>query len=970
MSNTKPKIDVVVKYFIPVTAGIETNMLETYSILAENGWDVTIHTSRDTYLKKNHLPEAEIIRGLKVKRHTFGRFGFWPNINWKMTEIVALHNFDIFPHFQIMFYAFWLKIIKRKKFLFYLTPHGGFNPEWSIFSIVEKLIKKTYSYTLGVFLINHVFDGVRAVSEWEAEEMRKYKIRNKLISVISNGVENDAFLDSNKLASAEIKEKVGFYGDYMIQIGRVYKIKNYETALRALALSPVYLKYVITGPVVEKEYKKKLDDMINELGLQGRVIFTGVIRGIDKYYLIKHAKMMVHMAIWESFCNVVHEGMSQGLPCIVADNTALPLLIKNNLNGYCVGTYNHKALAEKITYILNSDNSFEVKKMRECNREFGLKHSWREVGNRMGEFYLSKMKMDLFDSNVIDKKVDVLEKQIELIKKNKIPCYFISPHLDDAVFSAGTLISTLSKHTKVYIITLFTESSSLKTLSARAYLNQCKSNNAFELFKKRREEDIAVVSSLGAESMHLGFVDALWRIKSVSKLRKIFSFVFPEFQAVYPTHRLHIAKGKVSKYDDTLCDDIRTALNKIMNAENNNDFVVFGPSAIGNHTDHVITRNICEEMFPSLIHWADMPYNLKDNEIKDEKELGEKTFMKVSDDKIEMLKGYKTQFEAMFGKEELSLPPEIFYLPKLIKEKFKVSVFIPAYNEEDNIQNILKSLITQKEVNYELLEIIVSSDGSTDKTAENAQIIKNNKIKILDFKERKGVIVRQNEALKIFKGDILVIINADVLPRTDYFLSNIISPFYKFDNLGIVSNIGIPLLAVNYFEQIINLSTCIKFSILGKYRGGDNIYMCHGHSRAISRNLASKLVFPEDIAAEDAYSYLRAKELGFKFIYNPKAAIYFRSPQTYGDHIKQSARFIASIKNLPKYFSNEIIENNLKLPVGFAITFAIRLFIISPIKFLYYCLIYSSSLLNARKITKESGMWEPSLSSKKLIINK
>ena len=45
MKNTQPhKIDIVVKYFYPVTAGIETNIMETYRFLVENGWDVTLHT--------------------------------------------------------------------------------------------------------------------------------------------------------------------------------------------------------------------------------------------------------------------------------------------------------------------------------------------------------------------------------------------------------------------------------------------------------------------------------------------------------------------------------------------------------------------------------------------------------------------------------------------------------------------------------------------------------------------------------------------------------------------------------------------------------------------------------------------------------------------------------------------------------------------------------------------------------------
>ena len=43
------KIHVITKYFYPVAAGIETNILETYSVLVKKGWDVTVHTSKDEY---------------------------------------------------------------------------------------------------------------------------------------------------------------------------------------------------------------------------------------------------------------------------------------------------------------------------------------------------------------------------------------------------------------------------------------------------------------------------------------------------------------------------------------------------------------------------------------------------------------------------------------------------------------------------------------------------------------------------------------------------------------------------------------------------------------------------------------------------------------------------------------------------------------------------------------------------------
>lgn len=388
MKNTHAhKIDIVVKYFYPVTAGIETNIMETYRFLVENGWDVTLHTSKDTYAEKDSLPDTDLIKGIKVKRYSFGSFGYWPDIDWNTAEIVCLHNFDMFPHMQILIYSLIRKIFGKKKYALFVTPHGGYNPEWSIYSKIQETIKKSYNYTLGTFLINFVADGVRAVSHWEKNEMILHLIRDRKIEVISNGVENEAYEDIDKESTTNIKATVKSLGRYILQIGRVYGIKNYETTIRALPLIDKDTTFVIVGPIADQKYYESLLKLTKECGVEDRVKFWGVIRGIDKYYLIKHAQLMVHMAIWESFCNAVHEGMSQGLVCIVANNTALPFLIKDKVNGYCVETHNSNLLAEKIMHVIHNENTKAIKEMKLRNREFGLKHSWRGVSEMMDAFY-------------------------------------------------------------------------------------------------------------------------------------------------------------------------------------------------------------------------------------------------------------------------------------------------------------------------------------------------------------------------------------------------------------------------------------------------------------------------------------------------------------------------------------------------------------------------------------------------------
>ncbi len=383
------EVHVIEKYFIPVTAGIEVNMLETYSKLTSR-WNITMHTSTDTLTEKNVLAPTDNIKGINVKRYMYKKFGYWPDIDWKTADYVALHNFNVFPHFLIMAYVLVLKVLGKKTFKLFLTPHGGFNPEWSIFPSHIRFVKKLYHFTLGTLMINLTVDGVRAVSEWEGKEIISKRVSKNKVRVISNGIEDEASLDIDSLASPEIKKTVQDFGRYIIQIGRVYVIKNYETVIKALPSMPSDIKYIIVGPIEHNyhdDYKGELEKLAEKLGVSDRVIFLGVVRGVDKYYLIKHAEMMVHMALWESFCNVVHEGMSQGLACVVSNTYALPYLIKDGVNGFSLDPMDYKGVAQKVNYILEHKDSDEIKTMKENNRLFGLQTSWTKVAENMFNFY-------------------------------------------------------------------------------------------------------------------------------------------------------------------------------------------------------------------------------------------------------------------------------------------------------------------------------------------------------------------------------------------------------------------------------------------------------------------------------------------------------------------------------------------------------------------------------------------------------
>ncbi|MDX8549518.1 glycosyltransferase family 2 protein [Methanospirillum sp. J.3.6.1-F.2.7.3] len=94
----------------------------------------------------------------------------------------------------------------------------------------------------------------------------------------------------------------------------------------------------------------------------------------------------------------------------------------------------------------------------------------------------------------------------------------------------------------------------------------------------------------------------------------------------------------------------------------------------------------------------------------------------------------------------------------------KLSIIIPVYNEEGNVDRLYEKLIkdlAQITLNYEIFFI---DDGSVDSTFSKLQRIhlENNKVKVIKFRRNFGKSIALNTAFTKVNGDVIITMDGDL----------------------------------------------------------------------------------------------------------------------------------------------------------------------------------------------------------------
>src|SRR6267154_3457075 len=217
-----------------------------------------------------------------------------------------------------------------------------------------------------------------------------------------------------------------------------------------------------------------------------------------------------------------------------------------------------------------------------------------------------------------------------------------------------------------------------------------------------------------------------------------------------------------------------------------------------------------------------------------------------------------------------------------------LSILIAAYNEEAGIRTKIERTLALA-YPREKIEILVLSDGSTDRTDEIVNSISDPRVRLLRVEGRKGKTNAQNEGVLSARGEVLVFSDATTIyhPQALFYLAcNYSDPqvgaasgrYQYFDSHG-TSPTGLGTVAFWNYENFIKMMQSRIRTISG----------CCGCIYSVRREVYTPLA-PEVIS--DLVQPLHVIRRGYRVVFEDRALAYEKTTQTTSEEFSMRVRVV------------------------------------------------------------------------------
>jgi len=340
--------------------------------LPKEGFNITIASFGEV----RHLP--------KFIRHIFY---FFKVLNRGKNADIILHKDPVSVGFPAVLAS---KVLSKKFILKIVGDYAWeqYQVENNKFISIEEFQTGSFGFKAGIR---------RKVERWVAKSAEKiivpslylkkiismWGIDEKNINVVNNGFKCGVECGNRET----LRTLLQFKGNLIISIGRLVPWKGFDTLISIfpeIKKNIPDIKLIIAGSGPDKS---RLQELIDEQGLQDDVALTG---GLDKDVLLRYIKasdVFVLNTGYEGFSHQLLEVMDIGIPIVTTDIGGNPEIIENEKSGLLIGFNDEKEIEKSVIKLLNNKKYGNTlvrqaqKKVQEFSEEKMIKETIKILKN-------------------------------------------------------------------------------------------------------------------------------------------------------------------------------------------------------------------------------------------------------------------------------------------------------------------------------------------------------------------------------------------------------------------------------------------------------------------------------------------------------------------------------------------------------------------------------------------------------------
>ena len=163
----------------------------------------------------------------------------------------------------------------------------------------------------------------------------------------------------NMLEESKVDNFAKFNNKTLISVGRLEKEKDFLTLLDVFKIINEKYNDVKLKIVGEGLQRREIEEKIEKLNLNNKVILTGRISSQEVQEQMSASSVFVLTSLCESFSLVLCEAMEIGLPCVSFNIDVGPKeIIQNGINGYLIDNRDVNDMASCIENLLIDENKW------------------------------------------------------------------------------------------------------------------------------------------------------------------------------------------------------------------------------------------------------------------------------------------------------------------------------------------------------------------------------------------------------------------------------------------------------------------------------------------------------------------------------------------------------------------------------------------------------------------------------------